>query len=59
MRCHICNKDCPDGEIKLEKKHGKIQFSPCSDCANVIQKTVLMKEIEDEEAPTVPLWDFE
>lgn len=59
MRCSICNKDCPDGEIKLERVQGKIKFSPCSECQNIIQKTVLLKELEDEETPSVPLWDFE
>lgn len=59
MRCSICNKDCPDGEIRIERVHGKIKFSPCSECNNIIQKTVLLKELEDEETPSVPLWDFE
>jgi Pyruvate/2-oxoacid:ferredoxin oxidoreductase delta subunit len=59
MRCNICNRDCPDGEIRIEKIGGKIQFSPCKDCSDIIQKTVLMKEIENEEAPTLPLWDIE
>lgn len=59
MRCFICNKDCTDGEIKLERVRGKLLFSPCKECSNVIQRTVLMKEIEDEEAPTLPLWDIE
>ena len=59
MRCLICNKDCPDGEIRLEKVNGRIRFSPCRECSDMIHKTVLMKEIEDEEAPTVPLWDIE
>jgi hypothetical protein len=59
MRCFICNKDCPDGEIKLEKRGGKFTFSPCKECSNVIHKTVLMKEIEDEETPTLPMWDIE
>lgn len=59
MRCNICNKDCPDGEITIERKAGKIKFSPCKECSNIIQRTVLYKEIEDEEAPTLPLWDIE
>ncbi len=59
MRCYVCNKDCSDGEIKLERRDGKIKFSPCSECSNIIQRTVLLKELEDEEAPSVPLWDFE
>jgi dissimilatory sulfite reductase (desulfoviridin) alpha/beta subunit len=61
MRCVICNKDCPDGEIKLEKKGGKIVFSPCLECTNLIQLAILDKELEekDEETPTMPLWDFE
>lgn len=59
MRCSICNKDCPDGEIRLEKRGGMVQFSPCKECSNVIQRTVLMKDIEDEETPTLPLWDIE
>ena len=59
MRCSVCNKDCPDGEIKIERHNGRISFSPCNECQNIIQKTVLLKEIEDEETPTLPLWDIE
>lgn len=59
MRCNICNKDCPDGEIKIEKVHGRIQFSPCAECRNIIQRTVLLKELEDEQETTVPMWDLE
>lgn len=59
MRCHICNRDCPDGEIRIEKNKGMVKFMPCKECTDVIQKTVLMKEIEDEETPTIPLWDLD
>ena len=59
MRCHICNKDCADGEIKLEKREGRVKFSACNECTNVIQRAVLSKEIEDEETCTLPLWDIE
>lgn len=59
MRCYICNKDCPDGEIYLERRDGVYKFAPCKECSNVIQKTVLYKEVENEEAPTMPLWDIE
>jgi hypothetical protein len=59
MRCYVCNKDAPDGEIRLERHGGRVKFSPCSECQNVIQRTVLLKELEDEEAPTLPLWDIE
>lgn len=59
MRCNLCNKDCPDGEIKIEKVQGKLQFSPCSECQGIIHRTVLMKEIEEEETPTIPLCDLE
>jgi hypothetical protein len=59
MRCNICNKDCPDGEIVLQKRNGKVTFSPCRECSNIIQKTVLLKDLEDEETPTVPMWDIE
>ena len=59
MRCALCNKDCPDGEIRLEKKNNKVQFSPCRECSDMIHRTVLMKEVENEETPTMPLWDIE
>ena len=59
MRCDLCNKDCPDGEIKIERKGGKVSFSPCLECAGVVQRTLLIKELEDEETPTLPLWDIE
>jgi Pyruvate/2-oxoacid:ferredoxin oxidoreductase delta subunit len=59
MRCSLCNKDCPDGEIRLEVKYNRVQFTPCRECGDMIHRTVLMKEIEDEETPTVPLWEIE
>jgi hypothetical protein len=59
MRCNLCNKDCADGEIKLERKGGKLYFSPCLECSNVVQRALLSKELEDEETPTLPLWDIE
>ena len=59
MRCHVCNKDCPDHEIKLERRMGKLTFSPCQECLNIIQRTVLIKELEDEDTPTIPIWDLD
>ena len=60
MRCYICDKDCPDTEIKLEKKpDGSLSFGPCNECREVISRSVLAQEIGEEEAPTVPLWDIE
>ena len=59
MRCFICNKDCPDGEIRVERKGKMVTFSPCAECSNAVVRSLLFKDIENEEAPTLPLWDIE
>jgi len=60
LRCYICDKDCPDNEIKLERKpDGSVTFGPCNECREVISRSTVEEEISKEEAPTLPLWDFE
>lgn len=60
MRCHMCDKNCPDHEIKLERKpDGSITFGPCNECREVISRSVIAQEVWEEEAPTMPLWDIE
>lgn len=60
MRCYICDKDCDDHEIKMERKNdGSITFGPCNTCRQVVSTTVLTQSLWEEEAPTLPLWDIE
>ena len=60
MRCYICDKSPLYNEIKLEKKSdGSVTFGPCNECREVISRTILAQEVEQEETPTMPLWDIE